>query len=236
MSSVDPEGQMQFLSRVDALLDLRMFDLAQEIAEERLRRLPDDVDVRIAMCKVWTKMGKLEQVEEILQAVEGRIIGWSRLYAAMGDICRESGLQKESVRFYRRFLALNPKGPTYQTVAEKLERLMGAGVAGLAPEAEAPLPEDEDHYEHITEIAPDFHTITLADLYLRQNQPEMARNVLKEIIRREPDHQGAALRLRELEDRLPTAQNEPDRQAEDRVSRELSRWLRNIGRIGSYAT
>lgn len=233
---MDPEGRMQFLSRVDALLDLRMFDLAREISEERLRRLPDDVDVRIAMCKVWTKMGKLEQVEEILQDVESRIIDWSRLYAAMGEICRESGLQKEAVRFYRRFLALNPQGATVQTISEKLDQLMDAGVAGLTPEAEAPLPEDEDHYEHITEIAPDFHTITLADLYLRQNQPEMARNVLKEIIRREPDHQGAAHRLREIEIRLATSQTEPDRQAGDRVSRELSRWLRNIGRIGSYAT
>jgi tetratricopeptide (TPR) repeat protein len=181
-------------------------------------------------------MGKLEQVEEILQDVESRIIDWSRLYAAMGEICRESGLQKEAVRFYRRFLALNPQGATVQTISEKLDQLMDAGVAGLTPEAEAPLSEDEDHYEHITEIAPDFHTITLADLYLRQNQPEMARNVLKEIIRREPDHQGAAHRLREIEIRLATSQPEPDRQAGDRVSRELSRWLRNIGRIGSYAT
>ena len=233
---MDPEGQMQFLSRVDALLDQRMFDQAREITEERLQRLPGDVDARIAMCKVWTKMGKLEQVEEILQEVESRISDWSRLHAAMGDICRESGLQKEAVRFYRRFLALNPKGATHRTIAEKLERLMESGVAGPAAEAEAPLPEDDDHYEHITEIAPDFHTITLADLYLRQNQPEMARDVLKEILRREPDHQGAALKLREIEHQLSTVHNEPDRQAQNRISRELSRWLRNIGRIGSYAT
>lgn len=232
---MDPEGQMPFLSKVDALLDLRMFDQAQEMAEEQLRRLPDDVDARIAMCKVWTKMGWLERVEEILQDVESRISALSRLHDAMGDICRESGLRKEAVRFYRRFLVLNPQGPTHQTVSEKLNRLMDAGVVGLAPEAAASLPEDDDHYEHITEIASDFHTITLADLYLRQNQPEMARHVLKEIIRREPDHQGATLRLRELEDRLATAQNELDRQAGDRVSRELSRWLRNVGRIGRYA-
>jgi len=233
---MDPEGQMQFLSRVDALLDLRMFDQAREMAEERLQRLPDDVDARIAMCKVWTRMGKLERVEEILQDVENRILDWSRLHAAMGDICRESGLQKEAIRFYRRFLALNPQGPTHRTIAEKLERLMVTGVAGLAVEAEAPFPEDEDHYEHIAEIAPDFHTITLADLYLQQDQTEMARDVLKEIIRREPDHQAAAVKLRDLEDRLLTAQNASDPLAEDRVSRELSRWLRNIDRIGSYAT
>ena len=233
---MDPEGQMQFLSRVDALLDQRMFDQAREITEERLQRLPGDVDARIAMCKVWTKMGKLEQVEEILQEVESRISDWSRLHAAMGDICRESGLQKEAVRFYRRFLVLNPKGATHRTIAEKLERLMEAGGAGLNPEAEAPFPEDDEHYEHITEIAPDFHTITLADLYLRQNQPEMARDVLKEILRREPDHREAALKLREIEDQLLAAHNKPDRQVQDRISRELSRWLGNIGRIGSYAT
>jgi tetratricopeptide (TPR) repeat protein len=236
MISIDPEGQMQFLSRVDALLDQRMFDQAQEIAAERLQRLPDDVDARIAICKVWTKMGKLERVEEILQDLESRIINWSRLHGAMGDICQESGLLKEAVRFYRRFLVLNPQGTTHRTVAEKLSRLVDAGVAGLTPEMAAHPKEDKDHYENITEIAPDFHTITLADLYLRQDQPEMARSVLKEILRREPGHQGAALRLRDLECQPSMAQNDPDPRSEDRISRELSRWLRNIGRIGSYAT
>lgn len=227
---MDPDGKMCFLSRVEALLEQRLFDLAQELAGERLQRLPDDVDARIAMCKIWTRMGRLERVEEILRDVEDRITDWSRLYAAMGDLCRESGLQKEAVRFYRRFLVLHPQGSAHQTVAEKLDRLMDAGAAALLTE------EDEDHYEQITDIAPDFHTMTLAELYLRQNQLEMARNVLKEIIRREPDHPEAGVRLREIEDRLTAPQSDPDRQAHEKVFLELSRWLQNIGRIGNYAT
>ncbi|MFH1080690.1 MAG: tetratricopeptide repeat protein [Pseudomonadota bacterium] len=228
---MDPEGSRRFLSRVEALLDARMFDLAQELAAERLGRLPEDVDARIAMCKVWTRMGKLERVEEILRDVEKRISDWSRLHAAMGDICRESGLQKEAVRFYRRFLALNPQGVPYETIAEKLDRLlMDAGVDALLPD------EDQDHYEHINDIAPDFHTMTLAELYLRQNQPDMARHVLNEILRREPDHREAAARLREIENRRPALQDNVGGQPRERVIRELSRWLNNIGRIGGYAT
>ncbi|MDO9559554.1 MAG: hypothetical protein Q7I89_07680 [Syntrophales bacterium] len=227
---MDPEGSRRFLSRVEALLEARMFDLAQELAAERLGRLPDDVDARIAMCKVWTRMGKLERVEEILQEVEKRISDWSRLHAAMGDICRESGLQKEAVRFYRRFLALNPQGTTHETVAEKLDWLMDAGADALQPD------EDQDHYEHISAIAPDFHTMTLAELYLRQNQQDMARHVLNEILRREPDHREAAVRLREIEDRKPALQDNAGGQARERVIRELSRWLDNIGRIRGYAT
>jgi tetratricopeptide (TPR) repeat protein len=227
---MDPEGSRRFLSRVEALLEQRMFDLAQELAAERLGRLPDDVDARIAMCKVWTRMGKLERVEEILQDVEKRIRDWSRLHAAMGDICRESGLQKEAVRFYRRFLALNPQGTSHATVAEKLDRLMDAGADALLPD------EDQDHYEHISAIAQDFHTMTLAELYLRQNQPDMARHVLNEILRREPDHREAAVRLREIETRLTAPQSDLDRQTHERVLRELSRWLDNIGRIRGYAT
>jgi tetratricopeptide (TPR) repeat protein len=227
---MDPEGSRRFLSRVEALLEQRMFDLAQELAEERLGRLPDDVDARIAMCKIWTRMGRLERVDEILRDVEDRINDWSRLHAAMGDLCRESGLQKEAVRFYRRFLILNPQGAAHQSVAEKLDRLIDA-------DAVAPLTEeDEDRYEQISDIAPDFHTMTLAELYLRQNQLELARNVLKEIIRREPDHPEAAVRLREIEDRLRAPQSDPDGQTHEKVFRELSRWLRNIGRIGNYAT
>jgi tetratricopeptide (TPR) repeat protein len=224
MSSFDPEGGRLFLPRVEALLEQRMFDAAKELAEERLRRLPSDVDARIAMCKVWTRMGRLEQVEEILRDVENHITDWSRVYDAMGDICRESGLQKEAVRFYRRFLVLHPQGPTHQIVAEKFDRLMDAGAA-------APLMEEnEDHYDHVADIAPDFYTMTLADLYLRQHQMEMARDVLKEIIRREPDHPEAAVRLREIDDRLL------GQQTRDQIMRELTRWLQNIGRIGNYAT
>jgi tetratricopeptide (TPR) repeat protein len=227
---MDPEGSRRFLSRVEALLEVRMFDLAQELAAERLGRLPDDVDARIAMCRIWTRMGRLDQVEEILQAVEIRIGDWSRLHAAMGDICRESGLKKEAVRFYRRFLALNPQGTPHATVAEKLDRLMDAGADALLPE------EDQDHYEHISAIAPDFHTMTLAELYLRQNQPDMARHVLNEILRREPDHREAAVMLREIENRMPAPQGDTDGHVRGRIIRELSRWLDNIGRIRGYAT
>ncbi len=230
MSSIDPEGSRRFLSRVETLLEVRMFDLAQEIAAERLEQLPDDVDARIAMCRVWTRMGKLEQVEEIMQDVERRIRDWSRLHAAMGDICRESGLKKEAVRFYRRFLALNPQGAPYATVVEKLDRLMDAGADALQPD------EDQAQYEHISAIAPDFHTMTLAALYLRQNQPDMARDVLNEILRREPDHQEAAARLREIDNLQTAPQSDPDRHIRERVLRELSRWLDNIGRIRGYAT
>lgn len=225
---MDTEGCQRFLSRVDALLDTRMFDLAQELAVERLGQLPDDVDARIAMCKIWTRMGKLEQVDELLQDAEKRIRDWSRLHAAMGDMCRESGLQKEAVRFYRRFLALHPQGRLHETVAEKLDRLMDADT--LLPD------EGQDHYEHIGAIAADFHTMTLAELYLRQNETDMACNVLKEIIRRQPDHPEAAVRLREIENRKPASQDNPDGRARDRVLRELSRWLNNIGRISGHAT
>ncbi|MBA4397157.1 MAG: hypothetical protein C0394_07230 [Syntrophus sp. (in: bacteria)] len=204
-----------------------MFDLAQELAVERLGQVPDDVDARIAMCKIWTRMGKLEQVDKLLQDAEKRIRDWSRLHAVMGDMCRESGLQKEAVRFYRRFLILHPQGRLHEIVAEKLDRLMDADA--LPPD------EDQDHYEHISAIAPDFHTMTLAELYLRQNEPDMACNVLKEIIRREPDHPEAAVRLREIENGMQASQENPDGQARDRVIRELSRWLNNIGRIGCYA-
>jgi tetratricopeptide (TPR) repeat protein len=228
MGQMDTEGRKRFLLRVDALLGQRMFELAQELAEQRLQRLPDDVDARIAMCKTWTKMGKLDRVEEILKDVESRIADWSRLHASMGDICRESGLKKEALRFYRRFLDLNQQAGTQQTILEKMVRLMDDGAAASV--------EDDDRYEDITDIAPDFHTMTLAELYMRQNQPDMARNVLKEILRREPDHREAAARLRDMDDRGSAPQGEAGMQGHDRVLRELTRWLQNVGRIGSYAS
>lgn len=229
MISIAPEESRRFLSRVEALLEVRMFDLAQELAAERLEQMPDDVDARIVMCKVWTRMGRLERVDEILQEVEERIRDWSRLHEAMGDICRESGLKKEAVRFYRRFLELTPHGAPHAEVSAKLERLLDSGT-------EAPDPgQDRDRYEHLGAIAPDFHTMTLAELYLRQNQPDMARQVLHEILRRDPHHPQAAARLREIDERTPAGRGETDMPARGRIIRELSRWLDNIGRIRGHA-
>ena len=229
MLSIQSEGKLSFLASVDVLLDQRLFDQARDLAEERLRQLPDDVDGRIAMCKLWTKLGKLERVEEILAGIDERIADWSRLHATMGDICRDSGLLKEAVRFYRRFLILNPRGALNQAVSNKLERLAGA-------DDEAITTDGEDHYDDIAAIDSDFHTMTLAELYLRQNQWEMARNVLREIIRREPGHPVALARLSELERRLPLSVNGIFQQSQDRVLQELSRWLRNVGRMRVYAT
>jgi tetratricopeptide (TPR) repeat protein len=227
MAPAEPADPKDFLASVDALLQQRLFDPAQELAHERLRHRPDDVDARIALCKVWTKMGQLDRVDESLRELESRIADWARVYAAMGDLCRESGFEQEAIRFYRRFMELRPVGTPHQDVAEKLSQLMDTGAASLLSY--------EDHYTDIDEIAPDFHTLTLADLYLRQHQLEMARDVLKEILKREPDHEEAARKLREVENRLLSPQGEPNRQERDQITRELTRWLQNLCRIGSYA-
>jgi tetratricopeptide (TPR) repeat protein len=230
MTSLSPEDDRQFLSSVETLLEQRLFDRAQDLAEQRLRCLPDDVAARIGLCRVWMKTGRFDQVEEILREVEERITEWSRVYTAMGDICRESGLKKEAARFYGRSLALHPQVPSHQHIAEKEDRLP-AGVTAADPEAQ-----NEDPYDSVADIAPDFHTLTLAELYLRQNHFELAREVLKEILRREPDHAEAAARLRDIDGRLQERQGQTGGSAHERVLQELTRWLQNIGRIGSYAT
>lgn len=227
MFSNGPAETTDFLAQVDALVQQRQFDQALELAFERHLRLQGDVEARIALCKIWMKMGKLARVDEILKDMEKRIADWSRIYVAMGDICRDSGLQKEAARFYDRYASINPQGAGHLAFTAKPELIARTG--------QQISPSDEDHYEDIAEIAPDFYTLTLAELYLRQHQPEMARNVLREILRRNPDNTEAAQRLREIE--APSGPLKTEKpQVNAKILDELTRWIGNIHRLRDYAT
>jgi hypothetical protein len=78
--------------------------------------------------------------------------------------------------------------------------------------------------------------MTLAELYVHQNQTEMARRVLTEILRREPDHREAAIRLREIDGASASLRDGSGARGQEWVLSELARWLQNVGRIGGYAT
>ena len=54
------------------------------------------------------RLGKLEEATAVIDDVEKTVLGLSRIYACMGDICFKGGLNQEAVKFYHRFIALNP--------------------------------------------------------------------------------------------------------------------------------
>jgi Tfp pilus assembly protein PilF len=95
------------------------------------------------------------------------------------------------------------------------------------------VPRVEESADESPETPEDFHTVTLAELYLRQGHLRLAERVLEKILRQEPRNEKATELLREVRDRL---QPEGSVQRQAAVKAELSRWLDNIARMRGHAT
>ncbi len=205
-----------FLDQARVRLEQNQARLAMEMAEARLRRLPDDIDARTILCHALIRMGRPDEAREMLRRVEGTLLDFVSLYAVLGDCRLKEGFPKDSAAYYRKFLALNPPdAAAVRQVSGKLDALTGEGDAGRQ-EDERPL--------QVGDIAPDFYTVTLADLYLRQGHPEMAVDVLARILEQNPEDAKARSRLREIQSALePRSARRTDRRA--RTIGTLSRWL-----------
>lgn len=224
------QSKVAFLSQAELFLDQNLLREVQELAEDWLDRSPGDVDARMILCRAWMKMGKLEKVRIMLDEIEEMILGLSRIYVSMGDICRKSGLSREAANFYRKFVHLNPEASAAREVRGKIAALDNQGTApGTADGAPAG--------SEPPAVSSAFRTLTMANLYIGQGHEEAAAEILEDILRRDPGNAEARDRLAEV-----AALLERKKQAEDgredrrrRVLAELSRWLGNLERVRGCA-
>ena len=218
MHDNDLKEKAEFLSKTRATLDQSLYQEAIDLAESWLKQHPKDEDAYIVCCHAFMRMGKLDRIEDVLARVDDAILQLSRVFSFMGDLCLEGGLTGEAVRFYRKVLSINPESMAVKTIADKLQRLPSS--------AETPsLDDNSEDDDHAGQVAPDFYTITLADLYIRQGYFQMAMDVLNEILKVDPHHPLVAERLHEVKGMLESKRHKEE------VVRELTRWLKNIDRI-----
>jgi tetratricopeptide (TPR) repeat protein len=223
MHDNDLRQKAEFLSAAQAYLDQSLYKEALDIAESWLKQHPMDADANIICCHALMRMGKLERVEEILDSVEDKILQLSRIYSFMGNICLEGGLTREAIRFYQKFVSINPESIDGKNVSAKLQAL---GSVPNGPSSGM----GEEQYDHISHVAPDFYTVTLADLYIRQGYLQMAADVLNEILKVDSHHRLAAQRLSDVKSTLENMRHKEE------VVQELTRWLKNIDRIRCYVS
>jgi tetratricopeptide (TPR) repeat protein len=222
----------EFLSIAEAYVDKNLYKEAVHIAESWLKCYPIDADANIIRCHALLKMGNLEKVSEILDDLEAKVLELSRIYHHVGDLCLNAGLTKEAIKFYRKFIFLNPTVASAKGIYDKVNNL-----AAHTDDSTAGM--DADAYNLTDGVASDFCTTTLAELYIRQGHLDMAINVLGGILQREPENRFVANRLNDVmamqqqgiieSTSLHTEQNEA-------VIKELTRWLENVGRLGSHAS
>jgi tetratricopeptide (TPR) repeat protein len=218
---------MNFLSQAENLLKQNLLSEALILAEEQRRCSPSDVEAHVITGKILIRMGELDKARDMLTEVEQIISGLSFVYARMAHIYRETGLKSDAAFCYRKFMSLNPISEQAAEVAEKLTILeqQGSEVLGI----------DDSGVENIPK--PEFFTITLAELYIKQGHLQMAKDVLGEIIKREPGNINAAAKLDSVKaamSRVGTLSDEHD--CSKNVVKTLSCWLENIDRLSADAT
>lgn len=226
MDEVELSEKENFLSRAESCLDQGLYTTAQDLAMDWLNRFPGDAEARIIACHACTRMGKLDKVNSMLKEVDEAILGMSRIYARMGDICRQSGLNQEAIIFYRKFVTINPNAPLTLEVEEKLASLLN-----FPEDTGLSLPENGMLPKH---PAPSLQTVTMAELYLKQGHPDMAIEVLEAILRKDESNQRAQTLLSNIRKKMDEPPEQPGRSSIE-VIRELTRWLNNMHRIRSHA-
>ncbi len=177
----------EFVAHAEECLDkdpARAIDLALE----RLRIYPDDVEAKIVLGIAWYRKGDTEPALDILRNLSEDLIRWSLLFKPLSELCRARGFDREADRAAQVYRFLNPESP--EAIAGLEDRLRSQRRA---------LSETE-RLDDEPPLAPsaDFKTLTLADLYARQGYRELAEALLKEILAADPRNQAALDRLARL--------------------------------------
>jgi tetratricopeptide (TPR) repeat protein len=221
------EDRLIFVNQLESLLHQKKLQEALSMAEERLSRLPFDIDARSFIHLTLIEMGKIEESRDILHKLEKDVAKLAFVYLRAADAYREKELNQDAVLCYQRFLSLNPLSEQSGEVADKIAVL----------QKKETLADEVDESGDADMPNPEFYTITLADLYMKQGHWKMAADILKEIIRREPFNAQAIAKLATVNTTL-LLKSSPGRgvTSTNDLIKTLSCWLENIGRLKKHAT
>lgn len=221
------EEKDEFLYVARLYLKSGLFEKAVLLAQKRLEQLPGDIDARLVMGHSLVKMGKTEEALEFLKSVEDDILRWSVVFELLGDVYVEKNLTEEATKAYRRFVSLKSGLPVDKGVSSKLDSLL--------EKSNVDIPVDEGGTAGAGDVPAGFHTITLAELYVKQGHLEMARDVLREIVKADPGAAKAVQMLKDVDSMLKGKKTEA--LSEERrafVVAELGKWLKNLEKSKRY--
>ncbi|HTZ38728.1 MAG TPA: hypothetical protein VMB77_01120 [Syntrophales bacterium] len=179
----------EFIGRAEAYLEQDP-TRAVNLALERLRIYPDDMDAKIILGIGWYRKGEMEPALEVLRGIVEDVVRWSPVFHILSELSRERGLDDVADQASRIYMSLNPESP--EAIAKLEDRLRRESRSYTEPG-----PEKTDEEVGLPRAA-DFKTLTLADLYTRQGYRELAEALLKEILASDPENRDALERLQKL--------------------------------------
>jgi tetratricopeptide (TPR) repeat protein len=220
------KDRSNFLCKAEILLEQNKLMEAFNLAEERLRSFPADADAYVVAGNSLLGMGRVDEARNVLQEVGEIISGLSLVYDRMGDIYRKKGFHQDAAVCYEKFISLHPGAEDARKVIEKMI---------LLEQEDQPVTEVGMIYdENIPD--PELFTVTLAELYIKQGHLQVAAEILKEIIWREPKNSQAVTKLDSLKAELATKSSASAKFVEsNNLIKTLSFWLKNIDRLKMHA-
>ena len=221
------QDRSDFLCEAEKLLQQNKLQEAFNLAGERLRSLPADADAHVVAGNALLGMGRVDESRDILREVGEMISGLALVYDRLGDIYRKKGFHQDAAVCYEKFISLHPG-------AEDARKVIGKMI--LLEQEDQPVTEVGMIYnENIP--APELFTVTLAELYIKQGHLQVAAEILKEIIEREPQNSQAVAKLDSLTAELaPKSSTSAKFVESNNLIKTLSSWLKNIDRLKMHAT
>ena len=216
------EDRANFLGEAEILLQQNKLQEAFNLAGERLRSFPADADAHVVAGSSLLGMGRVDEARDVLQEVGEIISGLSLVYDRMGDIYRKKGFHQDAAICYEKFLSLHPGAEDARKVIEKMI---------LLEQEDQPVTEVGMIYdENIPD--PELFTVTLAELYIKQGHLQVAAEILKEIIWRQPQNSQAVAKLDSLKAALDPKSSASEKFVEsNNLIKTLASWLKNIDRL-----
>ena len=216
------EDRANFLGEAEILLQQNKLQEAFNLAGERLRSFPADADAHVVAGSSLLGMGRVDEARDVLQEVGEIISGLSLVYDRMGDIYRKKGFHQDAAVCYEKFISLHPGAEDARKVIEKMI---------LLEQEDQPVTEGDMIYdENIPD--PELFTVTLAELYIKQGHLQVAAEILKEIIWRQPQNSQAVAKLDSLKAALDPKSSASEKFVEsNNLIKTLASWLKNIDRL-----
>ena len=212
----------EFIAQTDNYLACGLFEKALDLSQERLKICPGDVDALMVVCQSWLGLDDLEKAIRAFAALDQMHRRLTVLYKAMGDACLKRNHKHEAVTYFQKGMILFPEAFEVPQLSQMIKDVLDDGKSETADDAVG----DGTHA-----VSPDFYTVTMADLYIKQGHLDLALEILEAIKKQDPQNEMVMERLREVKIQMGAHLEIPAQRQSSAIVGELSKWLNNIGKI-----
>ncbi|MCX7982872.1 MAG: hypothetical protein N2572_08190 [Syntrophales bacterium] len=212
---VEEKVSVGLVAAAQACISRGEWEKALELAQKRLSQNPKDIEASYIFIRASIKKGDDEKAISALREITSVDEHGMELYRELGDMLCERAEWEKAYYYYMKYIDFFP--------APQVVRALKKVVAEFAIEEDRPPAVDK-------EVPPDFQTLTLVDLYVKQGHLKEALEVLESMKRRDPANEKIIERIKGVQALMGEETESQERRK--KVLAELDRWLQNIYRSG----